>query len=316
MARTPVESLERWRQEVYEAAPERTGETRSTISGIENEPLYTPDNVDVDYTARPRSSRRLSVHARRLSVDVPRPPLDDAAVRGLRVGGGDERPLPLPPRARSDRPLHRLRHADADGLRLGPRPLARRGRPRGRRSRLDRRHAHALRRDPARRRLDVDDDQLAVRDPARVLRLRGRGAGRRARRSARDGADRHPQGVHRAEGVHLPARAVDAARDGHGGVLRARDAAGGIRSRSPATTSARPDRRPRRSSRSRSRTASPTSTARSSEGSASTSSLRGCRSSSTPIRTSSRRSRSTARPGGSGRASCASATARRTSAAC
>jgi methylmalonyl-CoA mutase N-terminal domain/subunit len=34
---------------VYEAAPERTGEARSTISGIENEPLYTPDNVDIDY---------------------------------------------------------------------------------------------------------------------------------------------------------------------------------------------------------------------------------------------------------------------------
>src|SRR3954470_5117900 len=52
MARTRVESpLERWRQEVYEAASERTGETRSTISGIENEPLYTPDNVDVDYAA-------------------------------------------------------------------------------------------------------------------------------------------------------------------------------------------------------------------------------------------------------------------------
>ena len=51
MARTPVASspLERWRQEVYDAAPERTGETRSTISGIENEPLYTPDNVEVDY---------------------------------------------------------------------------------------------------------------------------------------------------------------------------------------------------------------------------------------------------------------------------
>ena len=209
---------------MYEAAPERTGETRSTISGIENEPLYTPDNVDVDYDRRPRPSRRLSVYARRLSVDVPRPPLDDAAVRGLRVGGGDERTLPLPPRARSDRPLHRLRHADADGLRLRPPALARRGRPRGRRSRLDRRHAHALRRDPARRRLDVDDDQLAVRDPARVLRVRGRGAGRRARRPARHGADRHPQGVHRAEGVHLPARTVDAAGDGHGGVLRARDA--------------------------------------------------------------------------------------------
>ena len=51
MARTPVESspLERWRQEVYEAAPERTGEALSTISGIENEPLYTPDNAGVDW---------------------------------------------------------------------------------------------------------------------------------------------------------------------------------------------------------------------------------------------------------------------------
>ena len=36
-------------------------------------------------------------------------------------------------------------------------------------------------RDPARRGLDVDDDQLARRDPARVLRLRRRGAGRAAR---------------------------------------------------------------------------------------------------------------------------------------
>ena len=51
MARTPLASsaLETWRQDVYEAAPERTGEARSTISGIENEPLYTPDNVDVEY---------------------------------------------------------------------------------------------------------------------------------------------------------------------------------------------------------------------------------------------------------------------------
>jgi methylmalonyl-CoA mutase N-terminal domain/subunit len=38
-----------WRQELYEAKPERQGELFSTISGIENEPLYTPDNVEVDY---------------------------------------------------------------------------------------------------------------------------------------------------------------------------------------------------------------------------------------------------------------------------
>ena len=174
---------------------------------------------------RPRLSRRVPVHARRLSVDVPRPALDDAAVRGLRHGGGDERALPLPARPRPDGALDRVRHADADGLRLRPRALARRGRPGGRRDRLARGHADAVPRDPARRGLDVDDDQLAGGDPARVLRRRRRGAGRAGGGAARDDPDGHPQGVHRAEGVHLPARAVDAARHGHGRVLRDGDAA-------------------------------------------------------------------------------------------
>src|ERR671924_1122116 len=106
---------------------------------------------------RPRLPRRLPVHARRLPVDVPRQALDDAPVRGLRHRRGDERALPLPPRARPDGPLDRLRHADADGLRLRPSALARRGRPRGRGGRLARRHGAALRRHPARRGLDVDD---------------------------------------------------------------------------------------------------------------------------------------------------------------
>jgi methylmalonyl-CoA mutase N-terminal domain/subunit len=38
-----------WRRELYEPSAEREGELFSTISGIENEPLYTPDNVDIDY---------------------------------------------------------------------------------------------------------------------------------------------------------------------------------------------------------------------------------------------------------------------------
>jgi methylmalonyl-CoA mutase, N-terminal domain len=38
-----------WRRELYEAAPERQGELFSTISGLENEPLYTPDRVELDY---------------------------------------------------------------------------------------------------------------------------------------------------------------------------------------------------------------------------------------------------------------------------
>src|ERR1700746_3209595 len=37
-----------WRKR-YEATPERQGELFSTISGVENEPLYSPDNVELDY---------------------------------------------------------------------------------------------------------------------------------------------------------------------------------------------------------------------------------------------------------------------------
>jgi methylmalonyl-CoA mutase, N-terminal domain len=39
---------ERWRRR-YEATPERQGELFSTISGVENEPLYSPENVELEY---------------------------------------------------------------------------------------------------------------------------------------------------------------------------------------------------------------------------------------------------------------------------
>src|SRR6478752_6865404 len=47
--RGAAESLDAWRENVYDRAPERTDELFSTISGIENEPLATPENVDVEY---------------------------------------------------------------------------------------------------------------------------------------------------------------------------------------------------------------------------------------------------------------------------
>jgi methylmalonyl-CoA mutase, N-terminal domain len=37
-----------WRRERYDAVPERQGELFSTMSGIENEPLYTDESVDID----------------------------------------------------------------------------------------------------------------------------------------------------------------------------------------------------------------------------------------------------------------------------
>ncbi len=39
---------EEWRRR-YESTPERDGELFSTISGVENEPLYSPENVELDY---------------------------------------------------------------------------------------------------------------------------------------------------------------------------------------------------------------------------------------------------------------------------
>jgi methylmalonyl-CoA mutase N-terminal domain/subunit len=52
MATTDREKLtggaDEWRSR-YEAAPEREGELFSTISGVENEPLYSPENVAFDY---------------------------------------------------------------------------------------------------------------------------------------------------------------------------------------------------------------------------------------------------------------------------
>jgi methylmalonyl-CoA mutase, N-terminal domain len=38
-----------WRRTLYEAVPERQGELFTTISGLENEPLYTPETVETDY---------------------------------------------------------------------------------------------------------------------------------------------------------------------------------------------------------------------------------------------------------------------------
>ncbi|MDX6474645.1 MAG: methylmalonyl-CoA mutase, N-terminal domain, partial [Gaiellaceae bacterium] len=40
---------DQWREEAYGASPERQGELFSTMSGVENDPLATPDTVNVDY---------------------------------------------------------------------------------------------------------------------------------------------------------------------------------------------------------------------------------------------------------------------------
>src|SRR5436309_2580213 len=44
-----VRDAEEWRREHYAATPEREGELFSTMSGIENEPLYSPETAPLDY---------------------------------------------------------------------------------------------------------------------------------------------------------------------------------------------------------------------------------------------------------------------------
>ena len=44
-----LDATEAWRAELYDAQPERRGELFTTISGVENPPLSTPDNVELDY---------------------------------------------------------------------------------------------------------------------------------------------------------------------------------------------------------------------------------------------------------------------------
>jgi methylmalonyl-CoA mutase N-terminal domain/subunit len=47
--REQASGTEQWRRELYVASPERQGELLSTISGLENDPLYTAESVEVDH---------------------------------------------------------------------------------------------------------------------------------------------------------------------------------------------------------------------------------------------------------------------------
>ncbi len=137
-------------------------------------------------------------------------------------------------------------------------------------------------------------------------------AGRRRRGAAGHGPERPPEGVRGAGHLHLSAQAVDAFDHRPVRILPTSASRSGTPSRSAATTCARRARRPPRRSPSRSPTGSPTCRRRSTRGWASTTSRRGCRSSSHVTSSSSRRSRSSARHGGCGRGSCVSASGPRT----
>ena len=146
--------------------------------------------------------------------------MDDAAVRRVRHGCRDERALPVPAGTRTGRAVGGVRHADVDGHRLRRPPSGGGGRSLRRGDRHARGLRDALRSDPVGRHLHVDDDQRAGGGGVRVLPGDGGAAGRGLGSAGRHAADRHHEGVHRAEGVDLPAASAPAPDRGPDGVLR------------------------------------------------------------------------------------------------
>ena len=177
----------------------------------------------------PRRPRHLAgpepVPARALPDDVHHPAVDDPAVRRLLHRRGVQRLLPPQPRGRPEGPLGRLRPRHPPRLRLRPPAGARRRRHGRRGHRLDLRRAHALRRHPARRDVGVDDHERRGAAGDGALHRGGRGAGGEAGAARGDHPERHPQGVHGPQHLHLPAGAEHADHQRHLPVHVAADAA-------------------------------------------------------------------------------------------
>ena len=201
-------------------------ELSSTISGVENEPLYTPDNVAVDY------ERDLGYPGEYPFTRGVYPSMYRGRLWTMRQFAG------FGTAEETNERFHYLLEHGQTGLSTAfdmptlmgydsdhPRSLGEVGREGVAVDSLEDMET-LFARHPARRGLDVDDDQRAGGDRcSRSTSASARQQGVPRDGAARDDPDRHPQGVHRAEGVHLPARAVDAARHGHDRVLHARAAA-------------------------------------------------------------------------------------------
>ncbi len=201
----------------------------------------------------------------------------------------------------TDRPLGGLRPADPDRLRLGP-PAGPRARWAGSASRSTR--SHDMRRCSTGSRSAEVSTSMTINATAAILLAlylavaEEQGVGLASAR--RHGPERHPQGVHRPRHLHLPAGPVAAAGHRHHRLLRRAGAAlepdldlrlPHPRGRLDGAAGGRlhPGQRPRLR-RGGASTAASTSTA----------SRPGCRSSSTPTTTSSRRWPSSAPPAGCG----------------
>ena len=220
-----TDSVKKWEetslQKALTSLPERADEFITTSSEPINR-LYTPlDVADLDYASDLGLPGEYP-YTRGVHPTLHRSQaVDDAHVRRLRHRRGDERPLQVPAGPGPDRPVDRLRPGDPDGLRHRSARSAGRVRQVRRGGLLAEGYGNPAGRHPARQGLHQHDDQLAGRHHLGHVHRRRREAGRAPRPTARHDPERHPQGIHRPEGIHLPARAVDAAGGGYDRVRRA-----------------------------------------------------------------------------------------------
>ncbi len=216
-----------WHEAAVEPVLDRFGERKETFTtdtgGQEVDRLYTPDDVgDLDYEAdlgnpgeppytrgvystgyRGRSGRCASTPGSRR----PKTPTSATTTCSTR-DRPDSRWRSTCHRWGTTRTLH--------GRRRG-------GESRGG-DRLACRHGDRLRRHSVGRGLDLDDDQRPRVGAAGDVHRGGGPAGRRPLGASRDDSERYPEGVYRAQHLHLPAGTVDADHHGHLRLLCLRDA--------------------------------------------------------------------------------------------
>ena len=195
---------QRW-QRRYDQAVKRDADF-TTLSGVEVEPVYGPPAGAGVPVRADRLARRVPLHPRPVPDRLPRQALDDPAVRRLRQRRADQRALQDDPARRRRRPVGGLRHADADGPRL-----------RRRRARSARSVTAAWRstRPPTwtscSTGIPLGDvtTSMTISGPAVpvfcMYLVAAERQGADIGQAQRHAADRHLQGVHRAEGVALPA---------------------------------------------------------------------------------------------------------------
>ena len=180
-ASTGAPERARWERETLAPAlarrPSGTCPSPRSRGGPSSGSTRADDLAAFDYARDAGDPGRVPIHARHPPHGLPRQALDDAPVRGVWDAGGDQRPLQAAARRRRHGAERRVRPADAHGPRPRPRAVARRGWEVRGQHRVARRHGDALRRHPARRHHDVDDDQLAGVDAVRDVSRRRRAAG-------------------------------------------------------------------------------------------------------------------------------------------